>query len=248
MTLLKGVSDMEIGLLTLLLLPVTPRSREASSTGNSGHAQWGWRYKETGSSTILNANPPQLQRTTKLSGLEMKGTAVILVVALAGAAYGFPAVGVPHQKQPHPEVPKAAICDTMEVGHGWPAQNSPSPYTIELSDTKVAPKGTITVTISSNKGQEPFRGLVVQGRCGDKPVGTFLDSSLIEGSTYTDCDGKRDAYTFITKDGNQYKNVLTWQAPPEPQDCRIVFYVSTVKTYNTYWVKQRSQQELEVSE
>uniref|UniRef100_A0A146L3C7 Putative defense protein 3 n=1 Tax=Lygus hesperus TaxID=30085 RepID=A0A146L3C7_LYGHE len=178
----------------------------------------------------------------------MKVTAVILVVALAGAAYGFPAVGVPHEGAPHPEVPKEAICDSMEVGHGWPAQNSPSPYTIALSNTKVAPGETITVTIASIDEKEPFRGLVVQGRCGDKPVGSFIESTLPEGSKYTDCGtGKQNAYTFITSDGNKYKDVLTWQAPQEPQDCSIVFYVSTVKTYNTYWVKQKSEQELEVS-
>ncbi|BET01139.1 Ferric-chelate reductase 1 [Nesidiocoris tenuis] len=146
----------------------------------------------------------------------------------------------------HPDVPLNDICETMKIGHeAKPENNEQSPYTIILSTDEVKPGRTIAVTISGKSKQTPFRGLIVQGRCDGKPVGSFVGGSVGPLKYYDCAGGFKNAIVYIDmeeKDVNEA--TLEWTAPAT--ECSVDFYVSTVKTYDEFWEKQKSEYPLKV--
>jgi hypothetical protein len=64
-------------------------------------------------------------------------------------------------------------CTTMTPRHHVDPQKTPFPYNIVLSKTQLKAGETIKVTIQGKTAEDTIKGLIVQARVGDTPVGSF---------------------------------------------------------------------------
>nr|CAD7399631.1 unnamed protein product [Timema poppensis] len=114
-----------------------------------------------------------------------------------------------------PDHVPSSVCRSMTPSHGASApQNGVSPYKISLSSSSVAPGGVVQVTLSG-KGVEEFKGIYVQGRVGDEPVGKFLphdDKAVV----ISDCPpSQQNAASYVSRQSVN-SVTLNWTAPNEP--------------------------------
>ncbi|KAL5509380.1 hypothetical protein EMCRGX_G004744 [Ephydatia muelleri] len=108
--------------------------------------------------------------------------------------------------------PSSACTDiSPALGHSGASQSlDNSPFSLNVSALTAAggytPGQTYTLTLT---GTQQYRGLLVQGRRGTTPVGSFSGGQL----TQTVCT----ANTGVTHTSNTLKNnvQLTWTAPPK---------------------------------
>ncbi|XP_049813692.1 putative defense protein [Schistocerca nitens] len=143
------------------------------------------------------------------------------------------AAGAPPSDRNH--VPPIA-CEDMAPIHGdnQPSEE-PAPYTISVSTTAVTAGQTVTVHFSGNT---TFRGVYVQARQGDQPVGQFLASD-VAGVALDDCaPGTSNALEYVSSEDTEELDV-EWVAP-DINDV-IVFRASFVKTFPEFWVGVESE-------
>ncbi|KAL5510589.1 hypothetical protein EMCRGX_G006155 [Ephydatia muelleri] len=107
--------------------------------------------------------------------------------------------------------PSAACADISPVlGHSGSSQLlANSPFSLNVSQL-IASRGYTpgsTYTLVLNGGASQYRGLLVQGRSGSTPVGSFATGMLVQPA----CSN-----TAVTHVNNTLKNnvQLTWTAPP----------------------------------
>nr|CAD7601214.1 unnamed protein product [Timema genevievae] len=114
-----------------------------------------------------------------------------------------------------PDHVPSSVCRSMIPSHGASTpQNGVAPYEISLSSSSVAPGGVVQVTLSG-KGVEEFKGIYVQGRVGDEPVGKFLPH---ENKTViiSDCPpSQQNAASYVSRQSVN-SVTLNWVAPDEP--------------------------------
>ncbi|XP_038059359.1 fibropellin-1-like isoform X7 [Patiria miniata] len=127
---------------------------------------------------------------------------VVLTVFLASrdGAWGRPS-GAP-----------TAACTTLTPGHlnnGQPisAQAFASPYVIKVQPTKYTPGQPVTVTIESSFS---FRGILLQARSGDTPVGTWQAPI---GYQLLQCTNPGDSLTHTSMDLKAGGAQFTWTPP-----------------------------------
>nr|CAD7423344.1 unnamed protein product [Timema monikensis] len=155
----------------------------------------------------------------------------------------------------------SSVCRSMTPSHGASApQNGVSPYEISLSNSSVAPGGVVQgrqllkirldrsedlkaeknngITLSG-KGVEEFKGIYVQGRVGDEPVGKFLpheDKAVV----ISDCPpSQQNAASYVSRQSVN-SVTLNWMAPNEPST--VVFRSTFVKNFTDFWVNVLSDE------
>lgn len=86
------------------------------------------------------------------------------------------------------------VCKDMIPQHGLPPKPLPSPYTIKVDKTKVAPGGKVVVTILSDK-EPSFKGFLVQARenSNSNATGSFTPTSHAKT---IDCGAKGSKVTL----------------------------------------------------
>ncbi|XP_046472885.1 putative defense protein 3 [Neodiprion pinetum] len=132
----------------------------------------------------------------------------------------------------------ASACESMTPGHLVDPQTTPSPYVILLSKNSILGGESITVTIKG-RDKEEFKGILLQARLGDKIVGTFDVDPADTNVQTIDCPkGERNAVTHKNAE-NKSEVSVRWIAPPDLVG-EVVFKLTVVKEFKTFWVAQSS--------
>lgn len=82
-------------------------------------------------------------------------------------------------------------CGTMTPRHHVDPQTGPSPYDIILSKKSIRSGDTIDITIRGRTNNDLFKGLLVQARVGDTPIGRFDVNQNREYIQTLDCGSGR---------------------------------------------------------
>lgn len=98
------------------------------------------------------------------------------------------ALGVSIMVQAHPEGAPTSVCSSMSPSHdGSEAQTSPFPYEINFADKPIKSGESITVTIKGRTENNNFKGIMVQARVDEAPVGTFDVSASSDSLQTMNC-------------------------------------------------------------
>ncbi|CAH1645074.1 unnamed protein product [Spodoptera littoralis] len=108
-----------------------------------------------------------------------------------------------------------SVCGDMVPKHPVPRQSSPPPYKITTS-TQAAKAGTpLEIVISGNGPTDTIRGLLVQARAGDKPIGKFTLKPNDPFAQLLNCGEPGNAVTHKKHDEKFDKQTVafTWTPP-----------------------------------
>ncbi|XP_050675501.1 putative defense protein Hdd11 [Leptidea sinapis] len=148
---------------------------------------------------------------------------VALALALGAEAYSS---GAPE-----------SACKDMIPRHPVDAQKSPAPYVVTTSSKVVKAGEQIQVTVTGKSPSDTVRGLMMQARAGDKPVGTFTIDSTNKLVRLMKCDNNGDTVTHKKHDATDDKQsvTLTWTAPKNFNE--IVKFRATIALNGAvFWV------------
>jgi hypothetical protein len=110
-----------------------------------------------------------------------------------------------------------AICETMLPKHDVPAQTTPSPFTVTLSETGLKGGDKMTIKLEAPEGEHLKGYLVLVKKAGGdtkKPFGRFNVTS--NHTQALDCFGEQKSAVTHTKDfsSEERKGItLEWVAP-----------------------------------
>ncbi|XP_013386045.1 putative defense protein 3 [Lingula anatina] len=138
--------------------------------------------------------------------------------------------------------PPEIACSSMRPSHyGASDPFTPSPYTITVSKQKYKAGESIDVTLKGANG-EKFKGFFVQARKHNSqsviPVGTFTEVTSVGSKNL--CRQRNGDHAISHSNSNQKSEVvLRWTAPAKSAG-DIVFRVTVVMAYDTFWDNQES--------
>lgn len=101
------------------------------------------------------------------------------------------ALGIPLLAQGYSSGAPGEECSTMTPRHHVDPQTGPSPYDITLDKRSIRAGETVTVTIKGRHNDDTIKGLLVQARVGDTPVGKFDVSPSRQYIQTLDCGSSR---------------------------------------------------------
>ncbi|OCT85247.1 putative ferric-chelate reductase 1 [Xenopus laevis] len=129
-------------------------------------------------------------------------------------------------------------CSTMEPNHGTSAQTSPSPYSLNVSNTTYGDGENITVTLSNTSVVPPFEGFLIQARAvgGNTPLGTFKVSDNV---TQTLKCGTANSAVSHTSNNEKTLIQVTWTGP-NIRSSAYEIRATVVQNTTIYWVNVRS--------
>ncbi|VVC99469.1 unnamed protein product [Leptidea sinapis] len=137
---------------------------------------------------------------------------IALALALGSEAYPW---GAP-----------TSACKDMIPRHNAEPQEMPAPYVVTTSSKVVKAGEQIQVTVSGMSPSDTVKGLMMQARAGEKPVGTFnIEDSNLDTVTHKRHDAKEDKQSIT----------LTWTAPEDFDDV-VKFRATIVLTVSKFWV------------
>ncbi len=150
-----------------------------------------------------------------------------IVLALSVAVYveGY-SLGAPN-----------SACVDMVPGHGVPPKKETPPYTITTS-TKIVKAGTpMEVVISTDDPKMLMKGLLLQARHGNDPIGTFTISPKDNFSQLLNCGAPGNAVTHKKHDAKDDKQKVSYEwTPPADFSGEIKFRATIVKDFETFRV------------
>ncbi|XP_054158460.1 putative defense protein 3 [Oppia nitens] len=133
-------------------------------------------------------------------------------------------------------------CADQKPGHGFPPQNSPSPYQLDVQPQQNGQ--SYKLTIKSSSGQT-FRGFLIEARLvvgngvGSQPVGRFESTNTTIAHTINCPGGQNNAITH-SNPVDKHEIIVLWYPPPQGstpgQHSSVRFVATVVKVYNTYWM------------
>lgn len=123
-------------------------------------------------------------QTTKIKNLSIVEMALKMFAALI-------ALGIPLMVQAYSAGAPSAECSTMMPRHHVDAQKGAAPYDVILAKNKIRSGETVKVTIKGKKNDQTFKGLIVQARVGNTPIGAFDVSPSNQYIQLLDCGSSR---------------------------------------------------------
>lgn len=102
------------------------------------------------------------------------------------------ALGIPLMVQGYSAGAPAEECHTMTPRHHVDPQRGPAPYDIILDKKYIKAGDQVRVTIRGRTPDDSFKGLLVQARIGDTPVGSFDVSPSRQYIQTLSCGSSRD--------------------------------------------------------
>nr|Q0Q028.1 RecName: Full=Putative defense protein 3; Short=DFP-3; Flags: Precursor [Antheraea mylitta]ABG72706.1 putative defense protein [Antheraea mylitta] len=132
----------------------------------------------------------------------------------------------------YPTGAPSSTCVSMRPGHLADPQPLPAPYTISTPVNTMKAGDSIEVTISGNTPDDFFRGILLQARQGDNIVGKWTVKD--DFSKLLDCGEPDNAVTHANSVDKTTVSYI-WTAP-EDFVGDVVFLVTIVKVYETFWV------------
>lgn len=97
------------------------------------------------------------------------------------------ALGIPAVVQGYSKGAPEAECGTMTPRHHVDPQSGAFPYTITLQKRAIRSGETIEVVIKGKTNEDNFKGLMVQARVGNTPIGSFDVSPTKQWLQLLDC-------------------------------------------------------------
>lgn len=82
-------------------------------------------------------------------------------------------------------------CSSMTPQHHVDAQRGAFPYTITLDKKLIKAGETVGITIKGKSASDNFKGLMVQARVADTPIGSFDVSPSSQYIQLVDCGNSR---------------------------------------------------------
>lgn len=101
------------------------------------------------------------------------------------------ALGIPLLVQGYSSGAPAEECSTMTPRHHVDAQRGAAPYDIVLDKKNIKAGETVTVSIKGRSQDDTIKGLLVQARVGDTPIGVFDVSPSKQYIQLLDCGSGR---------------------------------------------------------
>merc|ERR1711962_313710 len=129
--------------------------------------------------------------------------------------------------------------------HQAQPQNSPAPFSLNVSDSENSFMGNATERVVLNVEVDPnqhFKGILLQVRQvgGNQPMGSFV----ISGDTnikYLDCgEGSKNAITHSNGDPKTTIEV-EWE-PDDDFEGEVQFVATILQDYSTFWSSVKSEQ------
>lgn len=157
-------------------------------------------------------------------------------IFLALLVVGIPSIAAYSKGAP------AGECSGMTPQHRVEAQRSAAPYDILINKKSIKAGETIEVTIKGKSKENVIKGLMVQARVGDTPIGVFDASPSSNYVQTLDCgNAKKNALTHkkIESDINEVK--FKWTAPRNLAE-RVQIYATIAQNGGVFWVKHKSAQ------
>ncbi|XP_041970353.1 putative defense protein Hdd11-like [Aricia agestis] len=155
----------------------------------------------------------------------MKIACAFMVVALAVYAEAY-SEGAP-----------TSACKDMIPRHPVEPKKTPAPY-IVTTNTKVVKAGTpLEVTISGKTPKDTIKGLMLQARVGDQPVGTFKLAPNEQLVQLLKCSNAGDTVTHKKHDASLDRQTitLTWVPPADLND-EVKFRATIALNGAVFWV------------
>ncbi|XP_050675502.1 putative defense protein Hdd11-like [Leptidea sinapis] len=148
---------------------------------------------------------------------------IALALALGSEAYPW---GAP-----------TSACKDMIPRHNTEPQEMPAPYVVTTSSKVVKAGEQIQVTVSGMSPSDTVKGLMMQARAGEKPVGTFNIEDSNPVVQLMKCENDGDTVTHKRHDAEEDKQsiTLTWTAPEDFDDV-VKFRATIVLTVSKFWV------------
>lgn len=101
------------------------------------------------------------------------------------------ALGIPIMVQGYSSGAPSSECKDMTPRHHVDAQKGAMPYDISLDKRNIRAGETVTVNIRGKSADDVIKGLLVQARVGDTPIGTFDVSPSRQYIQTIDCGSAR---------------------------------------------------------
>ncbi|KAK7865949.1 hypothetical protein R5R35_005014 [Gryllus longicercus] len=131
-----------------------------------------------------------------------------------------------------------SVCVSMQPAHGpnEPKKTDP-PYVVTVSSRKVSKGDTVRVVVKG-LASETFKGIYIQGRINDLPVGRWLPHDNPQVRVLDCSPRKENALSFVSRNGIN-SITLEWVAPEDVKG-DLIFLTTIVKSYDAFWTKVRS--------
>jgi Reeler domain len=100
-------------------------------------------------------------------------------------------LGIPLMVQGYSSGAPAEECSSMTPRHHVDPQKGPSPYDIILDKKAIRAGESVLITIKGRKSDDVIKGLLVQARVGDTPIGSFDVSPSREYIQILNCGSGR---------------------------------------------------------
>nr|P0C963.1 RecName: Full=Putative defense protein 2; Short=DFP-2; Flags: Precursor [Antheraea mylitta] len=137
----------------------------------------------------------------------------------------------------YPTGAPTSACFDMIPGHFASPQSEPAPYIITTPVSAVKAGDSIEVTISGKTAKDTMRGILLEARQGDKIVGTWTVKPNDNFSQLLNCGEPGNAVTHKHHANSEDKQTVSylWTASGHLEG-DVVFKVTIVKDYHTFWV------------
>lgn len=100
-------------------------------------------------------------------------------------------VGIPFMVQGYSSGAPAQECSTMTPRHHVDPQKGAAPYDFSIDKKFIRGGEKVTITITGKSQDDTFKGLLVEARVGDTPVGSFDVSQSRQYIQTLDCGNGR---------------------------------------------------------
>lgn len=100
-------------------------------------------------------------------------------------------VGIPLMVQGYSNGAPAEECSSMTPRHHVDPQKSAAPYDFIIDKKFIRAGESVTVTLKGRSNDDDFKGLLVQARVGDTPIGVFDVSPSRQFIQTLDCGSGR---------------------------------------------------------
>nr|QTY40882.1 venom polypeptide precursor [Doratifera vulnerans] len=130
-----------------------------------------------------------------------------------------------------------SACVDMVPGHGIPPQKEAPPYTITTS-TKIVKAGSpMEVVITAKDPKKAIKGLLLQARQGDEPIGTFTVAPNDNFAQLLNCGTPGNAVTHKKHEDKDDKLTVSFVwTPPADFNGDIKFRATIAHSFDVFWV------------
>ncbi|XP_059169378.1 putative ferric-chelate reductase 1 [Physella acuta] len=128
-------------------------------------------------------------------------------------------------------------CSSLAPQHYPPPQITAPPYQITFTPAQYNSSTPITVNISSCSPTDGFKGFMIQARRAGSNSTDMIGNFSVVAGTNPACSGSALVHN---NDIVKQSMLLQWNPPPTPVG-DLVFRVTFVKDYNTFWVNLQSE-------